>query len=191
MVSWCFQRGYNKREHWWEENGLKNSLKISCYKYTSIIFPFSGCIHFHQQKKHPQERSKWQKLINRSSPSKNRKGSLFTIKSKMRVCSKHFIDKEPTYEHPYPTEELGYDPSHRLSTLVDSNVSHSQRKLLYTPSSSRKNLPSRKNTLLTDMIESEVIENSFQLQCSSADLVNNQSKPCTISSCSTYSSVNS
>ena len=44
----------------------------------------------------------------------------------MRVCSKHFIDKEPTYEHPYPTEELGYDPSHRLSTLVDSNVSHFQ-----------------------------------------------------------------
>ena len=109
----------------------------------------------------------------------------------MRVCSKHFIDKEPTYEHPYPTEELGYDPSHRLSTLVDSNVSHSQRKLLYTPSSSRKNLPSRKNTLLNDMIESEVIENSFQSPCSSADLVNNQSKPCTISSCSTYSSVNS
>ena len=109
----------------------------------------------------------------------------------MRVCSKHFIDKEPTYEHPYPTEELGNDPSHRLSTLVDSNVSHSQRKLLYTPSSSRKNLPSRKNTLLNDMIESEVIENSFQSPCSSADLVNNQSKPCTISSCSTYSSVNS
>ena len=83
----------------------------------------------------------------------------------MRVCSKHFIDKEPTYEHPYPTEELGYDPSHCLSTLVDSNVSHSQRKLLYTPSSSRKNLPSRKNTLLNDMIESEVIENSFQSPC--------------------------
>ena len=79
----------------------------------------------------------------------------------MRVCSKHFIDKEPTYEHPYPTKELGYDLSHRLSTLVDSNVSHSQRKLLYTPSSSRKNLPSRKNTLLNDMIESEIIENSF------------------------------
>ena len=41
------------------------------------------------------------------------------------------------------------------------------------------------------MIESEVIENSFQSPCSSADLVNNQSKPCTISSSSTYSSVNS
>ena len=130
MVSWCFQRGYNKREHWWEENGLKNSLKISCYKYTSIIFPFSGCIHFHQQKKHPQERSKWQKLINRSSPSKNRNKSLFTIKSKMWVCCKGFIDKEQTYEHPYPTGELVYDPSHRLLTLVDSSSSHSRQKLL-------------------------------------------------------------
>ena len=154
-------------------------------------FSFFRLHTFPSAKKRLQERSKWQKLINRSSPSKNRKGSLFTIKSKMRVRSKHFIDKEPTYEHPYPTEELGYDPSHRLSTLVDSNASHSQRKLLYTPSSSRKDLPSRKNTLLNDMIESEVIENSFQSPCSSADLVNNQSKPCTISSCSTYSSINS
>ena len=41
-----------------------------------------------------------------SSPSKNRKGSLFTIKSKMRVCSKYFIDKEPTYEYPYPIEYI-------------------------------------------------------------------------------------
>ena len=58
----------------------------------------------------------------------------------MRVFSKHFIDKEPTFEHPYPTEELDYDPSHRLSTLADSSSSHYQRKLLYTPSSSRKKL---------------------------------------------------
>ena len=41
------------------------------------------------------------------------------------------------------------------------------------------------------MIKSEVIENSFQSPCSSADLVNNQSTPCTISSLSTYSSINS
>ena len=109
----------------------------------------------------------------------------------MRVCSKHFIDKEPTYEHPYTTEELGYDPSHRLSTFVDSSLSHFRRKLLYTWSSSKKKLQSRENTLLNDMTESEIIENPFQSPCSSADLVNNQSTPCTISSFSTYSSVNS
>ena len=109
----------------------------------------------------------------------------------MRVCSKHFIDKEPTYEHPYTAEELGHDPSHRLSTFVDSSLSHSRRKLLYTWSSSTKKLPSRENTLLNDMTESEIIENPFQSPCSSADLVNNQSTPCTISSFSTYSSVNS
>ena len=57
----------------------------------------------------------------------------------MRVFSKHFIDKEPTYEHSYLTEELGYDPSHRLSTLVGSSSSHSRQNLLYTPSSSKKN----------------------------------------------------
>ena len=109
----------------------------------------------------------------------------------MRVCSKHFIDKEPTYEHPYPTEEPGYDPSHRLSKLVDSSSSHSRRKLLYTPSSNRKNLPSEKKTLQNDMTESEIIENPFQSPCSSSDLVNNQSTPYAISSFSTYSSVSS
>ena len=107
----------------------------------------------------------------------------------MRVCSKHFIDKKPTHEHPYPTEELGYDLSHRLSTLVDSSSSHSRQNLLYT--ASRKKLPSRKNTLLNDMTESEIIENPFQSPCSSADLLNNQSTPCIISSFSTCSSVNS
>ena len=95
----------------------------------------------------------------------------------MRACSKHFIDKERTYEHPYPTEELEYDSSHRLSTIVDSSSSHSRENLLYTPSKVKK-LPSRKNTLLNDMIESEIIENLFQLSYSSADLVNNQSTPC-------------
>ena len=109
----------------------------------------------------------------------------------MRVCSKHFIDKKTTNEHPYPTEELDYDPLHHLSPLADSSSSHSRRKLLYTPSSSRKKLPSRKNTLLNDMAEAEIIENPFQSPCSSADLVNNQSTPCTISSFSTCNSGNS
>ena len=53
-----------------------------------------------------------------------------------------------------------------------------------TPSSTRTNLPSRKNTLLNDMTD------PFQSPCSSAYLVNNQNTPCTISSFSTYSSVN-
>ena len=40
------------------------------------------------------------------------------------------------------------------------------------------------------MAKSEIIENPFQSPCSSSDLVNNQSIACTISSFSTYSSVN-
>ena len=40
------------------------------------------------------------------------------------------------------------------------------------------------------MTEPEIIENPFESPCSSADQVNNQSTPCTISSFSTYSSVN-
>ena len=89
----------------------------------------------------------------------------------LQLYSKHFIDKEPTYEHPYPTEELGYDPSHLLSTFAESSLLHSWRKLLYTPSSSRKNLPSTKNTLVNGMTESEIIENPFQSPCNSADQI--------------------
>ena len=70
-------------------------------------------------------------------------------------------------------------------------VHHIPGENYYTPSSTRTNLPSRKNTLLNDMTESEIIANPFQSPCSSAYLVNNQNTPCTISSFSTYSSVNS
>ena len=71
--------------------------------------------------------------------------------------------------------------------LVDSSSSHSLQKLLYTPSSNRKKLPSEKKTLQNDMTESEIIENPFQSPCSSSDLVNNQSTPYAISFFSTYS----
>ena len=84
-------------------------------------------MYFHQ-KKMSTEKIINQKLINHSSSPKAGKGSLFTIKSKMRACSKHFIDKEPTYKH--PTEELCYDPSHCLSTLIDSSSSHPWQKLI-------------------------------------------------------------
>ena len=48
-------------------------------------------------------------------------------------------------------------------------VHHIPGKNYYTPSSTRTNLPSRKNTLLNGMTESEIIANPFQAPCSSAD----------------------
>ena len=110
-----------------------------------------------------KERSNWQKLINCSSLSRNIKNSLFIIKTKVRVCFKHFTDREQTYAHPYPTDNT--------LNLVVQKISH------------------KKNTLLNNRMESKV--NPFQWPYGSVDLVNNQSTPCTISSFSTYSSVHS
>ena len=81
---------------------------------------------FPSERKRPAERLKWQKLINRSSP--RRSGKLWTIGSKQRICSQHFIDGEPTEENPYPTLNLGYHSSPRAKQVL--NVPK-RRKLSY------------------------------------------------------------
>ena len=46
-----------------------------------------------------------------------------------RVCSEHFIDEEPTLEHPIPTEKLGYTPKSikpRRSIIKYDSTSASQ-----------------------------------------------------------------
>ena len=86
----------------WFVKFIKKYPVISKY----IIFTYFRRHTFLSEKKHLQERSNWQKLTNPSSPSKSRKGPLFTIKSKIRACSKQFIDKKPTYEHSYPPIQL-------------------------------------------------------------------------------------
>ena len=50
----------------------------------------------------------------------------------MRVCSKHFIDKQPTYEHPYPTEKLGYD-HHIVYQHLLTVMYHILNENYYTP----------------------------------------------------------
>ena len=87
----------------------------------------------------------------------------------MRVCSKDFIDKEPTYEHPYPIEELRYDPSHRLSTVVDNSYHIPSKNYCTVHLVVGIICHQEKNTLLNDMTESEM-KTHFNL-CSSADLV--------------------
>ena len=45
------------------------------------------------------------------------KGKLWSPRRDSRVCSRHFIDGNPTPEHPYPTENLGYDSTSEMKTL--------------------------------------------------------------------------
>ena len=53
------------------------------------LFPFPS------KQKHPEDNMRWQRLV-------SRKGWVPNMDS--RVCSRHFIDKKPSKEHPYPTE---------------------------------------------------------------------------------------
>ena len=59
------------------------------YGYMSDVqfFPFPT------KKKAPSERKKWLELLRREDFDPNRKA---------RVCSLHFVDGQPTREHPYP-----------------------------------------------------------------------------------------
>ncbi|KAJ8029742.1 hypothetical protein HOLleu_29214 [Holothuria leucospilota] len=49
-------------------------------------------------------RKEWIKLVNR----RDKNGDVWQPKAQDRVCSEHFIDKEPTPKNPYPTLKLGY-----------------------------------------------------------------------------------
>lgn len=64
-----------------------------------VLFPFPT------PRKNPEEKKKWEKLINRKDP---KTGKNWESKSHDRVCSKHFVDGKPTVSHPAPTLHLGY-----------------------------------------------------------------------------------
>ena len=71
-------------------------------------------MHFQQQKKQPELREKWRKLINCLTPTSSRPDKLFTIKLKMRVCSDHLPDRAPSFINQYPSLNLGYNATQRL-----------------------------------------------------------------------------
>ena len=71
-------------------------------------------------------REKWRVMISRMSPRKP--GKLWSVGVKQRVCSKHFIDGEPTYENPAPTSNLGYDSEKKAQR---QSLINSRRTLKY------------------------------------------------------------
>ena len=64
--------------------------------------------NFPTEKKDPEARLLWCKLINRAPEGTLLKSNIWTPGSKSRVCSSHFINQEPNKEHPYPVLNLGY-----------------------------------------------------------------------------------
>ena len=72
---------------------------------------------FPTEKKDPEARNLWCKLINRTSAQGSQ--SIWTPGKKSRICSVHFIDGEPTKENPHPTLSLGYaGAEERVSKLL-------------------------------------------------------------------------
>ena len=73
-----------------------------------------------------RDRSKWVKLLRREIPGKK-----WEPCDSDRVCSMHFVNNEPTAEHPDPTENLGYE-----------NISRSNsRRTLYKHPPPQKDVP--------------------------------------------------
>ncbi|XP_070182348.1 uncharacterized protein [Littorina saxatilis] len=60
------------------------------------------------RKKKPSQRDKWIRLISREDTTADGRHKLFSPAKDARVCSRHFLDGNPTAENPFPTENLGY-----------------------------------------------------------------------------------
>ena len=58
--------------------------------------------------KHQRQRLRWCQAISRSSDDKHIGNELWTPNNASYVCSKHFVDRQPTMANPYPTKDLGY-----------------------------------------------------------------------------------
>ncbi|XP_069121866.1 uncharacterized protein [Argopecten irradians] len=124
-VSSCKNNGY-KLQKW-----LNTSCeKHQCFnKECDCPRPFR-LIPFPTEKKDPETRLKWAKLLQRKGSS----GCNWLPKDDSRVCSLHFVDNEPTLENPYPTLNLGYTPTKELKArppprrrLIDRSPSKIQK----------------------------------------------------------------
>ncbi|CAG2201965.1 unnamed protein product [Mytilus edulis] len=62
-------------------------------------------IPFPTERKDPAGRKKWTAIVNRKQGNNN-----WQPNSESRICSKHFVDGEPTPSNPFPTIDLGYTP---------------------------------------------------------------------------------
>ena len=94
-----------------------NIFKIN-FDSKSVFLLFYRLFAFPTTKRKPEERAKWKHLINRLE--KKGKMKLWLPSKDSRVCSLHFIDGKPTDEHPFPTENLGYDCSARVKNVQQS-----------------------------------------------------------------------
>lgn len=80
-------------------NCHRTSPECSCAEPFQL-YPFPTA------KKEPERRRKWIKSINRKNP---KTGKNWQPSDDDRVCSKHFVNGQPTEDHPFPTIDVGYN----------------------------------------------------------------------------------
>ena len=78
------------------------------------IFSISSCLHyrlfpFPTEKKNPEKQNNWKKLLTRQALH----GGLWERNKDNRICSRHFVDGEPTLVNPNPTLNMGYNTTSR------------------------------------------------------------------------------
>ena len=78
-------------------------------------------------KLYKDRRDRWVKLMRRTTVG----NAMWIPKPSDRVCSNHFVDKEPTPDHPDPTIQLGYDfvPTQRRRELFRQPVAKKRKNL--------------------------------------------------------------
>ncbi len=69
--------------------------------------------------KNPDGRKKWIQILNRGG---KKTGEKWEPSKGSRVCSSHFIDGAPTKDHPFPTENLGYDSKRKVGHIINQGV---------------------------------------------------------------------
>ncbi|CAH1797432.1 unnamed protein product, partial [Owenia fusiformis] len=108
-ISYCAVKGCanNTRK-------LKKWAKIYCMKHVCLrenkLCECSPPFHFFTfptEKKNPERRAIWIKLVNR----RNVDGTRWVPDYSARICSHHFVDGYPSANNPDPTLKLGYSSS--------------------------------------------------------------------------------
>ncbi|XP_045162255.2 uncharacterized protein LOC123527064 [Mercenaria mercenaria] len=96
------------------------------------LFPFPTKI------RKPELRQKWKQLVGRKDGSK-----LWSPSKDSRVCSKHFIEGEPTLKNPVPTENLGYTEAckrvKRMALFEATSVKPCRKRIKLAEESTKRN----------------------------------------------------
>ncbi|KAI8491853.1 hypothetical protein Bbelb_302260 [Branchiostoma belcheri] len=121
----------------------KHGTKLGCCDCPPPfkLFPFPT------EKKRPDARRRWNKLINKKDSVSNKN---WVNKPHDRVCSQHFIDGKPTAAHPDPVLHLGYTGPSSDQKVTPKRPPPSKRVAVPDP-------PKKKPRTCTSIDEDDVV----------------------------------